>query len=231
MYNAWFAGMSYGSSAYSQPLSKNAAFAISTIYLQSKIERRSDDTLNPDSTFNAHSLAAGISGSYALLPKMFLLGGTVKVVNEDFDVDSSTGVAADLGCLLHIAKMSVGASLQNLKIHSSIEDGSLPLGLRAGISYPFSQEAVIAAEFTKLGAGNASYHFGMEKWFKKILALRVGYCLGSGDNAKDGLSAGFGLRAYGTKPLEDMNFQLDYAYVPERNGLGDTHRVSMIVRF
>ena len=69
------------------------------------------------------------------------------------------------------------------------------------------------------------------KWFREILAIRVGYCMGSGDNPKEGLSAGLGLKAYGTKPLENLSFQFDYAYVPDSEGLGDTHRVSMITRF
>jgi len=231
MYNSWFAGIHYTSGAYSQPVGKNAAVGASIIYLQSEIEKRSDDTEDPDSLFNAYSLAAGLSASYALIPGMFSLGGTIKAISQNFDVDDSTGAAADLGALIQVQKLNIGASVQNIKLHMSTEDTGLPMTIRAGAGYNFSKDAVIAAEFSKLGAGDPSYHIGVEKWVKKILALRVGYCIGSGDNPKEGLSAGFGLRAYGTKPLESLSFQFDYAYVPEPDGLGDTHRISMITRF
>ena len=231
MYNVWFADIKYASGAYSQPLGENAAVGVSVVYLQSEIERRLDDTEDPDSIFNAYSFAAGLSGSYALIPGMFSLGGTVKAIGENFDVDDSSGAAADFGALLSFGNLNVGGSIQNIKLHMSIEEASLPLGIRAGGAYSFTPDSVIAAEFDKQGAGDPSYHIGLEKWIRNILALRVGYCLGSGDNPKEGLSAGIGLRAYGTKPLEALSFQFDYAYVPDREGLGDTHRVSMMARF
>ena len=234
MYNSWLAGIHYSSGAYSQPLGKNAAVGFSVIYLQSEIERRLDDTTDPDSLFNAYSYAVGLSGSYALIPKMFSLGGTVKYFGQNFDVAESSGAGLDLGTLLKVSNLRLGASVQNITIATSTdteEDLSLPLSFRAGASYPFQKDSILAAEFSKLGDGDPTYSIGLEKWFRQVLAIRVGYCIGSNDNPKQGLSAGLGLKAYGTKPLETMNFQLDYAYVPESKGLGDTHRVSMMVRF
>jgi len=231
MYNSWFADINYTSGAYSQPLGENAAVAVSLIYLQSEIERRFDDTEEPDSTFNAYSFAAGLSGGYALIPGVFSLGGTLKFIGQDFDVDESDGMAADLGGLIHMGNLSLGASAQNIKLRMSIDDASLPLNVRVGGAYQFTEDAIIAGEFNKLGAGEASYHIGLEKWVRNLLAIRVGYTLGNEDNPKAGLSAGLGLRAYGTKPLEDLSFQFDYAYVPDRDGLGDTHRISMMTRF
>lgn len=230
MYNSWFAGIDYASGAYSQPVGKNAAVAASLIWLQSEIERRSDDTEDPDSMFNAYSFAAGLSGSYALIPEMFSLGATVKAIGQNFDVDDSSGAAADLGCLIRATNLSLGASVQNIKLHMSNE-GDLPLSIRAGVGYQFAEGSIVAGEFSKLGAADASYHIGLEKWIRSVLAIRVGYCIGTGDNPKEGLSAGLGLKAYGTKPLEALSFQFDYAYVPDRDGLGDTHRVSMMTRF
>lgn len=231
MYNVWFADINHGSLAYSQPVGENAAFAISVIWLQSEIEKRVGDTEDPDSLFNAYSFAAGLSGSYALIPDVFSLGGTVKYIGQDFDVADSNGAAADLGGLIQMGNLSLGASAQNIKLHMSIDDATLPLSIRAGGAYQFTRDSVIAGEFSKLGAGDPSYHIGLEKWIREILAIRVGYVIGSGDNPRDGLSAGLGLRAYGTKPLEAVSFQFDYAYVPDGDGLGDTHRISMMTRF
>ncbi len=232
MYNSWIAGIHSGSIAYSQPLSSNAAIALSIQGLWTDIEERIEDTEKPDGTFGVYSYAAGLSGSYALVPKVLSLGGTLKFINQEFDIDSSTGVAADIGGLINLGNLGVGFTVQNLKLQMS-NDASLPMLMRFGASYYFAKDAVFAGEYSKLGAAEASYHIGVEKWFRSIFALRIGYNISAGDNPNKGLSAGFGLKAYGTKPLEDVDFQLDYAYVPapDWGSMGDTHRVSMMVRF
>jgi len=232
MYNAWFAGIHYGSAAYSQHIGKNAAIAASMQGLWVDIENRIEDTEKPESTTSVYSYAAGISGSYALVPNAFSLGGTLKFLNQEFDVDNSSGVAVDIGGLIHVAGLGIGLTLQNLKLQMS-NDGKLPLCFRVGGAYQLAKSAVIAGEYSKFGSGDPAYHIGLEKWFRDIFAIRVGYNISSGDNPSKGLSAGFGLKAYGTKPLEDMNFQLDYAYVPapDWGTMGDTHRISMMVRF
>lgn len=232
MYNSWFAGIHYGSAAYSQHIGKNAAIAASMQGLWVDIENRIEDTEKPESTTSVYSYAAGISGSYALVPNAFSLGGTLKFLNQEFDVDNSSGVAVDIGGLIHVAGLGIGLTLQNLKLQMS-NDGKLPFCFRVGGAYQLAKSAVIAGEYSKFGAGDPAYHVGLEKWFRNIFAIRVGYNISSGDNPSKGLSAGFGLKAYGTKPLEDMNFQLDYAYVPapDWGTMGDTHRISMMVRF
>ena len=232
MYNAWFAGIHYGSAAYSQHIGKNAAIAASMQGLWVDIENRIEDTEKPESTTSVYSYAAGISGSYALVPNAFSLGGTLKFLNQEFDVDNSSGVAVDIGGLIHVAGLGIGLTLQNLKLQMS-NDGKLPLCFRVGGAYQLAKSAVIAGEYSKFGSGDPAYHIGLEKWFRDIFAIRVGYNISSGGNPSKGLSAGFGLKAYGTKPLEDMNFQLDYAYVPapDWGTMGDTHRISMMVRF
>jgi hypothetical protein len=232
MYNSWIAGMHTASVAYSQRVSKNSAVALSMQGLWADIEGRIEDTEKPESTFGVYSYAAGLSGSYALVPKAFSLGGTIKFINQNFDIDSSNGVAADIGGLINISSLGVGFAVQNLKLQMS-NDGELPLFMRVGASYYFTKDSVVAFEYSKLGVAEPSYHIGIEKWFRSMFALRIGYNISSGNNPRKGLSAGFGLKAYGTKPLEDMDFQLDYAYIPEPDwdSMGDTHRISMIVRF
>ncbi|HGJ66463.1 TPA: PorV/PorQ family protein [bacterium] len=232
MYNSWIAGINTGSIAYSQPISKNATLALSMQGLWADIEERIEDTEKPEGTFGVYSYAAGLSGSYALIPKIFSLGGTAKFINQEFDIDSASGVAVDFGGLINLGGLGVGFALQNLKIQSS-NDADLPMFTRVGASYYLTKDSVVAGEYSKLGVAEPSYHIGVEKWFKGVFALRVGYEISAGDNPSKGVSAGFGLKAYGTKPLEDVDFQLDYAYVPapDWGSMGDTHRISMIIRF
>ncbi len=146
-------------------------------------------------------------------------------------MEESDGIAADLGGLIQMGMLTLGASAQNLKLRTSNDEGSLPLNIRAGGAYQFTKDSIIAGELSKLGDADPSYHIGLEKWIRGILAIRVGYVIGNEDNPKEGVSAGLGLRAYGTKPLEAVSFQFDYAYVPDGDGLGDTHRISMMTRF
>ncbi|MEK7396980.1 MAG: PorV/PorQ family protein [Candidatus Poribacteria bacterium] len=232
MYNRWLANIRYASAAYAQNVGKGAAVGVSVQGLWTEYEKRTGDTEEPESTTSVYSYAAGLSGSYALVPNALSLGGTVKFLNQDFDGDSSNGVCADIGGLVHVAGLRVGISAQNLKLQMSNET-NLPTGMRIGGSYQLDKDSVVAVEYSKYGSADPSYHLGIEKWFKGIIALRLGYNISSGDNPRKGLSAGIGLRAYGTKPLDNMDFQLDYAYVPapDWGSLGDTHRISMLVRF
>jgi hypothetical protein len=88
----------------------------------------------------------------------------------------------------------------------------------------------IVADVNIPKSGYPVVHLGLENWFHNILALRVGYSFSQGDNTNRGITAGIGLRAWGTAPLENINFQFDYAFAPNRE-VGDTHRISFISRF
>lgn len=232
MYNRWLANIRYGSFAYAQNVGKGATIGVCAQGLWTDIEERTEDTPEPESNKTVYAYAAGLSGSYALVPNAFSLGGTVKFLNQEFDVDNSNGLCADFGGLIHLLGLRLGLSVQNIKLQMSNE-ADLPTCIRFGGSYQIDKYLVLAGEYSKYGVSEPSYHLGIEKWFYGMFAIRLGYNISSGDNPNKGLSAGIGLRGYGTKPLENMDFQLDYAYVPapDWGSLGDTHRISMLVRF
>jgi len=98
------------------------------------------------------------------------------------------------------------------------------LTLAADVNIPLSKELKVAG-YTKV-------HVGLEGWFYDKIALRVGYSFdGKTENLTNKrLSAGIGLRAWGTSSLENVNFQFDYAFVPD-NDFGNIHRISFISRF
>ena len=83
---------------------------------------------------------------------------------------------------------------------------------------------------TQLLLDSQPSHLGAENWFYNMLALRVGYSFSQGENPKNGLTAGFGLRRIGEASLENVNFQFDYAFVPDQ-AVGNAHRVSLLLRF
>jgi hypothetical protein len=285
MQNFWFAGINNESISYVQRLG-DGAFGVSFLGAFAKIDERSEPTEDPIRTITASSFAVGLSYGHELM-KNVSLGGTVKFLSQQFDIEDWTGVAGDAGVLLGSNRLRVGASIQNLgvlksKIEGESLDESLPLNIRLGgafhliVSEPTvakepaksaqTSEPNLSQPVGKSSAGEANtlekqespsepiiqaepepiltlvadvnipkggypvVHLGLENWFHDVLALRVGYSFSQGDNTNRGITAGIGLRAWGTAPLENINFQFDYAFAPNRE-VGDTHRISFISRF
>ncbi|MBC8229251.1 PorV/PorQ family protein [bacterium] len=284
MQNFWFAGINNESISYVQRLG-DGAFGVSFLGAFAKIDERIEPTEDPMRTFNASAFAIGLSYGHELT-KNASLGGTVKFLSQQFDIEDWTGVAGDAGVLLGSERLRFGASIQNVGVlKSEIEgeslDESLPMNVRVGgafhlifetaeekaptpkaqtpelktsvsetkISEELPLVPIIQSEpkpiltvvadvnlpFTwrdskLLSSGHPVIHLGLENWFHDILAVRVGYSFSQADKTNRGITAGLGLRAWGTAPLENINFQFDYAFAP--NGeIGDTHRISFISRF
>jgi hypothetical protein len=267
MQNFWFAGINNESIGYAQRLG-DGAFGLSFLGAFAKIEERSEPTEDPMRTFTASSFALGLSYGHEIV-KNVSLGGTVKFLSQQFDIEDWTGVAGDAGVLLRINRFRAGASIQNLGVlKSEEEEDSLPLNIRVGGAFhlilaeiPVEVEATkstqniepkpseeqelqpepiiqsepepiltMVADVNIPKDGYPVVHLGVENWFHDILALRVGYSFSQGDDINRGITAGIGLRAWGTAPLENINFQFDYAFAPNSE-TGDTHRISFISRF
>ena len=121
------------------------------------------------------------------------------------------------------------------------------MALRAGLAYRtwkqpaaeaetdtsmLAQElwALVADAHLPLLDANPSFHIGAERWFYESVAARVGYRIGLNQNPSDGLSLGIGVRRSGEDALANIDFQFDYAFVPDAY-VGNAHRVSFITRF
>ena len=72
-----------------------------------------------------------------------------------------------------------------------------------------------------------SFHIGAERWFYEAVAARLGYRIGLNDNPSNGLALGIGVRRSGDDALANIDFQFDYAFVPDTQ-VGNAHRVSVI---
>lgn len=240
MHNFSFADINNESFGYAQKVGSKGVFGISILGTFAEIERRTGPSDEPNSTFVAGSFAAGLSYSHKILPNLSI-GGTAKFINQQFDVEDMTGSAFDIGGIFHLGnKLSIGGSLCNIgtmNFESRTEDdlldgiSSLPTKIRAGAAFYPKEKFVIAGDVNVPFSGDATFHVGAERWFYDIFAIRAGYNYDTeGENPSRGLTAGLGIRAYGTAPLEKVNFQFDYAYVPDE-GIGDSHRISFITRF
>ena len=112
MQNFWFAGINNESLGYAQRMG-NGVFGLSLLGAFAEIEERSEPTREPDRTFTASAFAAGLSYSYEIA-RDTSLGGTLKVISQQFDVEDWIGVAGDVGVLLIRRRFRLGASLRNV---------------------------------------------------------------------------------------------------------------------
>lgn len=230
MHNFYLGDVNHETVGYAQRISKRAVIGLSFLGVFAEIEKRTAPTEDPDATFTASSMAIGGAVSYQFSSR-FSLGVGGKFINENLDLQTTSGGAFDAGILYSgIAKrLSLGASAQN--IGSLDTDADIPTNFKGGIAYRSTDgKFILAADVNLPVEGFITFHAGAESWFRDVLALRVGYNFGEGENPNRGIAAGVGLRAFGTSPLENVNFQFDYAFVPDKN-VGDTHRIAFIARF
>ena len=209
-----------------------------------EIERRQGPTEDPDSTVTVGGFATGLSLAYPL-GEAISVGGTAKIISEQLDIQNAFGVAADVGLVARLLdnRLGIGVAVQNAGVLDGGEN--LPMALRAGFAYrtwkqpaadaeePMpTQEiwALVADAHLPLLDANPSFHVGVERWFYESIAARIGYRIGFNENPSDGLSLGIGVRRSGEDMLANIDFQFDYAFVPDAY-LGNAHRVSFITRF
>ncbi|MBU1487141.1 PorV/PorQ family protein [bacterium] len=157
------------------------------------------------------------------------VGMNLKYIRQKIEDESATGFGADLGVLYLPSKLRLGITVQNIgpKLKFIEKDFSLPLNLKAGIAYPY-KNFLFALDANKPADNRMSFSLGIESYWARVLALRLGYRIGPDDKLKAltntpvGLSAGVGFKF--------KTFQLDAAYVPYGD-LGDAYRVSLLSRF
>jgi len=165
----------------------------------------------------------GSLSSEESLPVNFRAGSAIHLITpEDGGTETGATVAGQRD-----AATAEGKAPSEGTTPAASEAGLLPmLILAADVNVPLSKELKVA--------GYTTLHIGLEGWFYDKLALRVGYSFDSKTTSENltnkRLSAGLGLRAWGTSSLENVNFQFDYAFVPN-NDIGNVHRISFISRF
>ena len=211
-----------------------------------EIERRQGPTEDPDSTVTVGGFATGLSFAYPLGTSMSI-GGTAKVISEQLDIQNAYGAAADVGVILRLFDnhLGIGVAVQNAGVLDGGEN--LPMALRAGVAYrmwkqPMVEEgteetmpprelwALVADANLPLIDANPSFHIGAERWFYDSVAARLGYQIGMNENPSNGLSLGVGVRRSGEDALANIDFQFDYAFVPDAY-VGNAPRISFITRF
>lgn len=182
-----------------------------------------------ESTFNAHYFSTGISTAYSFWENINT-GITIKYIYENLFTDEANGIGIDLGVNYTgiMKNLVLGASLRNIGSMNQLrnETTKLPVDFRAGASYKFILDGyklsfnTIAGFQKYLDDDGAHLHFGGEVVYDHSFSLRIGYI--SGHDSKN-ISTGFGIL------WNSLN--IDYAYVPVKYGLGDSHIFTFIYTF
>lgn len=234
-YNAYFLDTSAQFLGYAQPMA-GGVFGVSVNMLSVKdIGKRSvtgGDADAPDQgTFKTSDLAGTLA--YARKLDDLNLGVGVKYISSDlgssdYGTASANAFAVDLGAMYNINE-NLQASLAVLNLGTKLkyisESDPLPLNIKPGVAWKgdvgFGKlNAVLDADLL-VNDGLNYVQPGVEYWPIEMLAIRAGYQIGR-DSSAGGLGAGLGFR--------HSSLSVDYAFVPFGN-LGDTHRVSLGLRF
>jgi hypothetical protein len=186
----------------------------------SGLEYRDEASSEPLDTFSAMDLS--INAAAAVRLGMFDLGMAVKAIREKIWLESSSGMAFDVGVAIHPAEwLDFAAAVQHIgpKVTMVESEFRLPLTWRLGASCSFDLPlgaAEVAAEVRKPLDNSASAGAGLEYSPAPWVSLRGGARLMDETGT---LTAGAGFSGAG--------WTLDYAWIPTDYGLGAVHRFTL----
>jgi hypothetical protein len=195
----------------------------------SGIERRGDSpTDEPLGTFDEHNFAASFIWGLPVSER-FYIGNSIKWAYEKLDLSSASALGLDFGVLYELnSNLDFGTALRNLGTKPKFDSASFdqPLELRFGVAYHFLPQnrmngLILDADYIlpKWGNDKNKFALGLEYTYHNLVALRMGYDLGYDSRS---FSIGGGI-AY-------TNYYFDYAFVPSKNNLSDTHRFTIRIK-
>lgn len=206
LHGFWVQDIFYDHFAYGQLLGAGTAAAASITYFNfGAMDKYGLDAIgNPvaQGTFTptVYLLTAGVG--QRVLPEVGV-GLNLKYLSQSIDTVSSSAFAVDLGAVYdtEVKGLSVGMTLSN--IGSELDGNALPLDLNLGAAYQLPLQGLgqdllnltLEGAIPTLAADNYDVMAGVEYWYNRLLALRVGYQLDTdaGLGGIEGLTAGLGV--------------------------------------
>ncbi|MCX7940335.1 MAG: PorV/PorQ family protein, partial [Endomicrobia bacterium] len=230
MYGMLYEGIVYNNIGYVHPIREVGSFGVGLRYISYGEIEGLDEYGNPTSNFTPTDLAIIIS--YAKELNGFNLGGSIKYISSKIR-KTAQAVGLDLGVMkngLLDNKLSVGLVIQNLgtKIKYNTEEESLPMNIKIGCGYKVIDNLLCGLDISLPNDNDVVISLGGEYKYKVSDDIEAKVRLGFTTLTKDvegslkGISIGLG-GGYKT-------FGIDYAFVPYGE-LGQTHRISLVVKF
>jgi hypothetical protein len=225
----WFAGVEYETLAYAQNLGDTYGVGLQILYRHMP---DIDNTLEDETPLKVWDAAVRLG--YGMLITNVAVGANLKFFMTHLGTEDLTGQALDLGAWLPFLenKMSAGLSIQN--IGPSVKDDPLPMLIRVGVAYrdAYGEEKEhqlnSALELFQPLDYALNLQLGVEYWYRKTFAARLGFKHQIGENDLETsnffhrMTAGFGLRW--------ADLQLDYGFATYAD-LGGTHRLMITLHY
>lgn len=221
---SWLQGISADFLAVTFPALRGAMGLALHVQNVPDIQHRTTASPEPIGLFDAHDLVLALAYGRALRDRL-RVGLTLKYVYERIYIESVSGVAVDAGILLKDLPggLRLGAVLQNLGRTSRFRREAITLPVLVRVGFAYSMRAcpcTIMSDIFVFRGGDSGATVAGEYVFQEVLAVRTGYQF-SRENR--GIAGGLGLQ-WG-------RLHLDYGYMPFASGLGDTHRLSALLRW
>jgi hypothetical protein len=204
---------------FAVPGSRLPSFGLSIVNLSSGQFDRTNELNDPLGTFSEGETAYILSMARSVNPR-FALGANVKLIRQQVEDFSGTGVGFDAGALMNVTPtVRVGASILNIAgpgitLRSTKE--TYPIEFRGGFSATVLQgRGMLTAEVDQASGPGTRFRGGSEYWVQPAFALRVGL---DDQSPAGGMSYRFG-----------GHYQFDYGVMDHPLGL--THRVGLTYRF
>ncbi|MFH1783675.1 MAG: PorV/PorQ family protein [bacterium] len=237
-HNQWFEDIRSEYVSYVHPLPDKMGVAGADFLYMSvpSIEKR-DSSGDKAGTAKVNSMSYAVLYAYPVSPR-FSAGIKLKGIFQEFDDEKGNGMAADCGLLfvqpvLEREKVSFGVNVQNLgpKLKTGSTDEDLPLNIKGGIAFiSVDKGLIIAVDIDQPVDNKMKFHSGVEYWFRKLVALRVGYEDVGDIGAGSGFTFGCGFKGYESEEFSNVLIGFDYA-LASFGDFGYTHRFSLAVKF
>ena len=214
-YLRWIVGSQMGSFALAAKTNA-ATFAINFMYFTSE-EFEENTSAQPSGTgrmVRAGDIAAGLTIAKQVTDKLSV-GGNLRYVKEDLDLQSYSSIDIDFGTLFYTGYRStrLGMSLRNLGGDKDVigQKARFPMVFNlsgaaevyGNLGDPFSLTVAVEQMFFTDSINR--YHFGGEAWVQNMIALRAGYKTGYDSES---WSVGAGLK----QKLGPQTVKVDFSY-------------------
>lgn len=199
-------------------------FSFTGLYMDDMDRRDAFPSASPLGQFGAYDVAFAVAYARYIVPNV-AVGISVKPVYQRIDELSASGIAVDAG-VYHVSRIrgvKLAAVVGNVgaPMKFDAEEYALPRYFKVGASY---EREVAALDgrllFTLDGMfpndDDVREQIGGEYSYRRTLHVRAGYKAGFDSQ---GATFGFGVTYSGV--------QVDYAFLPVSNDLGDNHRFGL----
>lgn len=224
-HNSWFGDTHQEVLAATVPWGRFGTSMAFRVMNTEGLQYRETPSSEPSGTFGVTDLSLSAAFGVGLGPG-FGIGAGVKLVREKVWIEESSGLCFDIGILFTPTRgLTLAAAAQNLGPGTTMatREFRLPRSLRAAVGYSLPLPvgtAGLSAEVHKPIDSSPRGGLGLEYQPISWAALRGGWRL---NDPSSTLTAGFGLSQGG--------WVMDYAFVPGKHTLGNTHRFTLTRTF